>query len=104
MHKFQNLKKSAFLGSFGDLKMALDTKAFAIAGGLIWAACMFVMALISNGASGYGIGFVYAIGSLYVGYQPGIIGAIIGAIYGFIDAGIGCFVFAWLYNKAEAKH
>jgi len=82
--------------------MALDIKGFAIAGGVLWAIYMFLMALIS-GATDYGIGFVYALGNLYVGYQPGILGAIVGAIYGFTDAAIGCAIFAWLYNKVESK-
>ena len=76
----------------------LDAKAFGLAGGIIWGIAVFLMALVSGG-TGYGIGFVYAIGTIYLGVQPGIAGAILGLIYGFIDAFIGCFIFAWLYNK-----
>ena len=87
--------------------MTLKPGAFALAGGIIWGIAVFLMALISGG-TGYGAGFTQAIGTIYIGVQPGIIGAILGLVYGFVDAFIGCFIFAWLYNifevKCEAKH
>ncbi len=72
--------------------------AFAMAGGIIWGIAVFLMAIIS-GDTGYSIGFVHAIGTIYIGVQPGIVGAILGLVYGFIGAFIGCFIFAWLYKR-----
>ncbi len=87
--------------------MALNPKAFALAGGIIWGVAVFVMAILpmfTGGlTTGYGVGFTHAIGTIYLGVQPGISGAILGLVYGFIDAFIGCFIFAWLYNKIELK-
>jgi hypothetical protein len=37
----------------------------------------------------YGVDFVNAISKLYIGYDATIAGIIIGAIWGFFDAGIG---------------
>jgi len=34
-----------------------------------------------------------------VGYSATIVGILIGAVWGFIDAFIGGVVLAWLYNK-----
>jgi hypothetical protein len=51
------------------------------------------------GGTGYGIGFVSALGKIYIGTQPTLLGALLGLVYGFCDAGIGFFIFAWLYNK-----
>jgi len=86
--------------------MKLNPKAFALAGGIIWGVAVFLMALISGG-TGYGIGFIYAIGTIYVGVQPGIVGAFLGLVYGFIDMFICGFIFVILYNlivdKSAAK-
>ena len=82
--------------------MVLKPGAFAIAGGIVWSVAVLLMALISGG-TGYGIGFIHAIGTMYMGVQPGIVGAILGLVYGFIDAFIGCFIFAWLYNIFEVR-
>jgi len=37
--------------------------------------------------------------SVYLGYTPTVLGSIIGGIWGFVDAGIGGLLLAWLYNK-----
>ncbi|MFH1380976.1 MAG: hypothetical protein ABIH57_02260, partial [Candidatus Omnitrophota bacterium] len=39
----------------------------------------------------------------YIGYSITPIGSLLGAVYGFIDAGIACAVFALIYNKFAAK-
>lgn len=80
--------------------MELNPKSFGLAGGIIWGLCMFLMDLIATG-TGYGIGFIRAIGTIYIGVQPGILGSVLALVYGFFDAFIGCFIFAWLYNKLE---
>ena len=35
---------------------------------------------------------------MYIGYSFTPLGSVIGAIWGFIDFGIGGAIFAWLYN------
>ena len=82
--------------------MKLDAVKFGLSAGIIWGISVFVMTLIAQG-TGYGIGLVSALGKLYIGEQPTIIGAILGMVYGFFDAGIGFYIFAWLYNKLVEK-
>ena len=65
--------------------------------GIIWAASLFIMALIAEWFT-YGSGFITGLGSLYVGYHASIVGGIIGAFWGFIDAFIGGVVLAYIYN------
>lgn len=79
----------------------LNTKSFALAAGITWGIGVFLMGLISG--AGVGLGFVNLLGTMYLGYQPGIVGSIIGLIYGIIDGFIGGFIFAYLYNMFEAK-
>lgn len=70
---------------------------FALAVAILWAAALFIMAMIS-GWSDYGDPFVQAVGSLYIDYHPGWIGGIIGAFWGFIDAFVGALFIGYLYN------
>lgn len=79
--------------------MKLNVKAFALAGGILWSASMFIltwwiMAFTGDTGNPTIVGKMY-----YIGYSISPIGSIIGAVYGFFDMGIGCAVFALLYNK-----
>ena len=77
----------------------LDTKAFGLAAGILWGVSLIVMGIIAIIAPGYGGGFVAIVSSMYIGYKATILGCFIGGIWGFIDAGIGGLILAWLYNK-----
>lgn len=78
--------------------MKLKVKALGLTLGIIWGSSLFIMGIVAMFFN-YGCGFVSALGSLYLGYEATILGSIIGAIWGFIDAGIGGVIIAWLYNK-----
>ena len=78
--------------------MKLNVKAFALAGGILWGASMFILTWL--GIWGYGSAEAAEIArSYYLGYAVTPIGSLIGAVYGFFDAGIGCAIFVLLYNK-----
>jgi hypothetical protein len=47
---------------------------------------------------GWGNALVAALPSLYIGYGPSIVGAIVGAIWAFIDGFVAGPVVAWIYN------
>ena len=76
----------------------LNVKAFGLAVGIVWGVGMFVLGIIAM-AFGYGDRFVEILSSLYIGYKATFLGSIVGAVWGFIDAGIGGIIVAWLYNK-----
>lgn len=65
--------------------------------GVIWSLSTFIMALFVMGFE-YGQGFVSGMSNLYIGYEASLLGAFIGMIWGFIDAFVGGFLIAWLYN------
>ena len=77
----------------------LDVKAFGLALGIIWAVSVFLLGMIAMLLKGYCLPFVTWLGSMYIGYKATLLGSIIGAIWGFVDAGIGGVLVAWLYNK-----
>ncbi|MBL7198475.1 MAG: bacteriophage holin [Candidatus Omnitrophica bacterium] len=76
----------------------LNVKAFGLAVGIVWGVGMFVLGIIAM-AFGWGDRFVEILSSLYIGYKATFLGSIVGAVWGFIDAGIGGIIVAWLYNK-----
>ena len=79
----------------------LDIKAFGLTLGIVWGLAMLLMGLI-NTTDMWGDEIVKVMGSLYIGYRPTVLGSIIGGIWGFIDAGIGGVIIAWLYNRLAA--
>ncbi len=78
--------------------MKLNEKNFAIASGLTWGLWLFVLTIIST-ATGYAAAILAPLSSIYIGYTVSYVGSIIGLIWGFIDAGIGMYILAWIYNK-----
>ena len=80
--------------------MKLSVKAFALSSAIIWALCLFMVITLNMITDGYGAEFLKVMGSIYPGYHSstGITSIIVGSLYGFVDAGIGGLVFAWLYN------
>ena len=78
-------------------KNKFDIKAFALSAGILWGAACLLLGWLAM--TGYAQAWVDLLSTTYIGYSASFVGGIIGAIYGFIDAGIGGAVFAWLYNK-----
>jgi len=76
----------------------LNVKAFGLACGIIWSLAMLILGLV-NMVSSWGSGLVQLMSTLYPGYTATFLGSIIGAAWGFVDAGIGGVLLAWLYNK-----
>lgn len=76
----------------------LNVKAFGIACGITWGAGILIMGIV-NMFTGWGGIWVTLMGSVYLGYKATFLGAVTGALWGFVDAGIGGLVLAWLYNK-----
>lgn len=79
----------------------LNPKAAGLSLAVVWGLTVFLMGLVSE--TGYGIGFVNAIGTLYIFYGEGIVGSVVGLIYGLIDGFIFGFLVAYLYNMFEKK-
>jgi len=78
--------------------MKLHAAKFGVALGIVWAFCCVFLSF-STMLFNWGNAWVDLLASLYIGYAPTVIGALIGMVWGFIDAFIGGLVVAWLYNK-----
>ena len=71
--------------------------ALGVAIGVLWAA--YVLFCGITAMFGWGVALVEALSSLYIGYSPSIPGAVIGAVWAFIDGYIAGVVIAWIYNR-----
>jgi hypothetical protein len=76
----------------------LNVKAFGLALGIVWAVVVFLLGVLAMLFS-WGAAWVELLSSIYIGYKMTLLGSVIGAIWGFIDAFIGGIIVAWLYNK-----
>src|SRR3990172_13018890 len=87
----------------GRNNMKINIKALALAAGIVWGAGMFITGIANIMYPDYAVKFLEVMASIYPGYQPftGTYSVIIGALYGFVDAGISGAIFAWLYNYFE---
>ncbi|MBL7214060.1 MAG: bacteriophage holin [Phycisphaerae bacterium] len=82
--------------------MKLNVKAFALACGLLWGLGVFFLTwwlILLEGNNPAGC----FLNRMYPSYTMTPIGSIIGAVWGFFDAGIGGLIFAWLYNLLVDK-
>jgi hypothetical protein len=70
--------------------------ALGVAIGVLWAFSVFCLAIMAM--FGWGVAIVAALASLYIGYSASIAGAVIGAIWAFIDGFVAGAVIAWIYN------
>lgn len=66
--------------------------------GVTWAIAVFVLGLAAW-LFGWGIEVASALSSLYIGYGPSFVGAITGAVWGFVDGLILGALIAWFYNR-----
>tara|TARA_B100001964_G_C14079341_1_gene529509 strand:+ start:707 stop:949 length:243 start_codon:yes stop_codon:yes gene_type:complete len=78
--------------------MKLNVRAIALASGIIWGGGIFLLAIFSIFFSTYS-NIIIFISNYYIGLDVSFVGGLIGFVWGFIDAGVGGALFAWLYNK-----
>jgi hypothetical protein len=71
--------------------------AFGLSLGVLWCLCVVVISLTALHI-GYGVGMINALSALYFGLDLTAMGIAIGAAWSFVDAFIGGFLIAYLYN------
>ncbi len=81
--------------------MHLSTRAAALAAGLFWGGAMLAVGVVNMAAPAYGAQFLKVVASIYPGYEASgtLADVVVGTVYGIVDAAIGGWLFAWLYNK-----
>lgn len=81
----------------GSLLPMFNIKAFALTCGILWAALLLLMALLTM-KTGMGLSFVNLWSEIYLGYGPSLLGAVMGMVWGLLDGLVCGAIFAWLYN------
>ncbi len=75
----------------------LSHHALGVAFGILWA--LYVAFLAVTAMFGWGTALVTTLSSLYIGYSASIVGAVVGALWAFVDGYIAGTVIAWVYNR-----
>ena len=71
--------------------------AFGLSFGILWAVGLVIISILAL-YSGFAMSMVNLFTTLYLGYELTLLGVIIGALWAFVDAFIGGFLVAYLYN------
>lgn len=79
----------------------LSVKGLAMGLGVAWSLCLLFSGWVA--VFGWTTKFVELMGSVYIGYEPGIMGGLIGAAWGFVDGAIGGLIIAVTYNAVARK-
>ena len=74
----------------------LNIQGMAVGFGVAWAICILLVSLASN--FGWATQFVEILSSVYIGLKPTFTGAIIGALWGFVNGAIFGLIMALIYN------
>jgi hypothetical protein len=85
--------------------MRLNSKAMAVAFGILWGACVLLVGVLNIIWPDYGRTFLQLCGSIYPGYHSGtgVSSVVIGTIYALVDGCVGGAIFSWLYNWLASK-
>ena len=80
--------------------MRLSAKALAIASGLLWGGCLFLVGIVNLAIPSYGADFLRGMGSVYPGFYSSrtFWDVLLGTVYGLVDGAIAGWLFGWLYN------
>ena len=76
----------------------INPMAFALALGILWALGMFLLTLLAF-YTNYASPIVELMGSAYLGVNVSLKGAFLALPWAFVDAFIGGWLLAWLYNR-----
>jgi hypothetical protein len=76
-----------------------NEKALAISLGVLWSLAILSLSIIAILSETYLHNVVGFFSSIYLGYSLSFTGILIGMVWAFIDAAIGGWFLAWLYNK-----
>jgi hypothetical protein len=85
--------------------MRLNITAMSMASGLLWGACILIVAAANMIWPSYGQAFLQLCGSIFPGYRPstGMGSVVTGTVYALVDGVIGGAIFGWLYNLFAAR-
>ncbi|WP_254273168.1 bacteriophage holin [Haloarcula marina] len=75
----------------------LDSRAFGLACGLLWACGVVVLGITAR--FGWGKRWERLLADVYRGYNETTTGLLVGAVWAFVDGFTGGYAFAWLYDR-----
>jgi uncharacterized membrane protein (DUF485 family) len=82
--------------------MKLKPMALGVAGGILWGVSLMVLTWVAM-QTGYAENLLNTISVVYPGYSVTLSGSFIGLVLGFVDAFVGLYILALLYNWIAGK-
>lgn len=85
--------------------MALNIKALALAGAVVWGGGYLLIGLLNLAVSTYGVAFLELGASIYPGYvgPGGVLSVIVVTGYALLDGAVAGLLIGWLYNLAAGR-
>lgn len=83
--------------------MKLKAHKVGLACGLTWGVFLALLTILAIYITGYGQAFFEIMISIYPGYEISWTGALLGLVYGFIDAYCGGAILALVYNWIDGE-
>lgn len=83
----------------------LDTKAVALASGIVWSSAVLFVGIANLIQPRYGREFLGMVSSVYPGYRarPRAANVAVGAAYALADGAAAGAICAWLYNRFSSR-
>jgi hypothetical protein len=80
--------------------MRLSVKGAALATGILWAGCIFLVGMVNLVSPSYGAAFLQMASSIYPGFHNThhFLDVLVGTMYGLVDGAIGGAILSLLYN------
>jgi len=78
--------------------MKLDVVGFGVTLGFVWSLCILALVLAARRSRKAEV-VVTLFSKVYRGFEKTLLGALVGAVWGFIDGTVSGLLIAWVYNK-----
>ena len=87
------------------MEKSLSVKAFAVAIGIVWAACIFLVGLINLLVPSFGLTFLWFVSSVSPGFNadPNLLSVLIGSAYGLLEGFLVGGLIALVYNLLSKR-
>ncbi len=81
--------------------MKLNLRALAMSAAVFWGVAVLLTGLANILWSGYAVGFLAVLKSIYPGYDASgtVFDLVVGTLYALVDGAVAGLIFGWLYNR-----
>jgi len=85
-----------------EQRLRFNVWALALTGGVLWSFCVLSVGVCAQWLN-WGVALRSVMSSLYIGFDRGVLGIVIGVVWAFPDAFVLLLLFGLLYNVFVGK-